>query len=139
VRYLLRVSGAKDIEELKAALIDPASYTQPFKMNDAFVGLEASGCGGHIDYLSPETRKTVGVVFHTEAAREAAFTLLMQQIGAHAFIVAPKALATDEWVKQATRYCRDWTVRYVYVGGCRQAVSPGGLVDRRTDRPRGGR
>lgn len=116
VRYLLKVSGAKDVEELKAALIAPASYTQPFKMNGSFVGLEASGCGGHIDYLPPEAHKTVGVVFCTDAAREVAFTLLMQQIGAHAFIVAPKELATSEWVKQATHYCRDWTVRYVYDG-----------------------
>ncbi|MFT4269206.1 MAG: hypothetical protein QM586_18640 [Xenophilus sp.] len=116
VRYLLKISGASDVEELKAALIDPASYTQPFQMNGSFVGLEASGCGGHIDYLPSEVRKSVGVVFLTEAAREVAFTLLMQQIGAHAFIVAPKELTTDAWVKQATRYCRDWTVRYVYDG-----------------------
>lgn len=116
VRYLLKISGASDVEELKAALIDPASYTQPFQINGSFVGLEASGCGGHIDYLPSEVRKSVGVVFLTEAAREVAFTLLMQQIGAHAFIVAPKELATDAWVKQATRYCRDWTVRYVYDG-----------------------
>lgn len=116
VRYLLKISGASNVEELKAALIDPANYTQPFKMNGSFVGLEASGCGGHIDYLPSEMRKSVGVVFLTEAAREVAFTLLMQQIGAHAFIVAPKELATNAWVKQATRYCRDWTVRYVYDG-----------------------
>jgi len=116
VRYLLKISGASDVEEIKAALIDPASYTQPFKMNGTFVGLETSGCGGHIDYLPSEVRKSVGVVFLTEAAREVAFTLLMQQIGAHTFIVAPKELATDAWVKQATRYCRDWTVRYVYDG-----------------------
>lgn len=30
VRYLVKVSGAKDVEDLKAALIDPANYTQPF-------------------------------------------------------------------------------------------------------------
>jgi hypothetical protein len=116
VHYLLKISGARDVEELKAALIDPASYTQPFKMNSAFVGLEASGCGGHIDYLPPEAHKTVGVVFCTEAAREVAFSLLMQQIGAHAFVIAPKELATSEWGKQATRYCRDWMVQYVYGG-----------------------
>lgn len=30
--------------------------------------------------------------------------------------VAPKELATDAWVKQATHTCRGWTVRYVYDG-----------------------
>ena len=115
VRYLLEISGARNVEELKAALIDPASYTQPFQMNDSFVGLETSPCC-HFDYLPSETNKTVAVVFLTEAAREVAFTLLMQQIGAHAFIVAPRALATDAWVEQATCYCRGWTVRYVRDG-----------------------
>lgn len=115
VRYLLKISGARDVEQLKAALIDPASYTQPFKMNGSFIGLEAApGC--RFDYLPPGVNKTVAVVFLTEAAREVAFTLLMQQIGAHAVIVAPEALATDAWVEQATRYCREWTVRYVHEG-----------------------
>ncbi len=112
VRYLLKVSGAMDVEELKSALIDPANYTQPFKMNDSFIGLEALTC--HIDYLPPEARKTVAVVFLTPPARAVAQSLLAQKIGAHAFIVAPKELATDDWVRQATRYCRGWTARYVY-------------------------
>lgn len=44
MRYLLKLSGAKDIEELKAALIDPASYTQPFRMNGSFVWMDALFC-----------------------------------------------------------------------------------------------
>ena len=40
VRYLLNISGAKHVEELKAALIDPASYTHPFEMNNAFLGMQ---------------------------------------------------------------------------------------------------
>ena len=51
VRYLLKVGGAKDVEELKAALIDPANYRQPFEMNRSFFGLEALACC--IDYLPP--------------------------------------------------------------------------------------
>lgn len=112
VRYLLKISGARDVEELKAALIDPASYTQPFQMNGSFIGLEASFC--RIEYLSPDKQKTVVVVFSTSQARDVAQSLLTQKIGARALIVAPKELATDEWVKQATRYCRDWTVHYLY-------------------------
>lgn len=112
VRYLLKVSGAKDVEQLKAALIDPANYTHPFKMNSAFFGMETLSC--RINYLPPEAHKTVGIVFLTERAREVAHSLLSQQIGAHAFIVAPKELATDTWVKNATRYCSKWTALYVY-------------------------
>jgi hypothetical protein len=114
VRYLLKVSGATDVEELKAALIDPASYTHPFKMHCSFVGLETLCC--HIDYLPPEAHKTVGVVFLTAQARKVAQSQLAQQIGAYALIVAPQELATDQWIKQATRYCRDWQVRYVFDG-----------------------
>ena len=111
VRYLLKVSGARDVEELKGALIDPASYSHPFKMHWSYLGLEVFSC--HVNYLPPDEHKTVGVVFLTAQAREVALSLLTQQIGAHAFIVAPKELATDMWVQHATRYCRDWTVRYV--------------------------
>ena len=43
VRYLLDISGTEHVEQLKAALIDPASYTHPFEMNDAFWGMETLG------------------------------------------------------------------------------------------------
>jgi len=108
VRYLLKVSGASDVEELKAALIDPASYTQPFKMNFSFIGLEALAC--HFDYLPLAAHKTVAVVFMTPQAREVAQLLLAQKIGAHAFIVAPEDLANDAWVRQAAHRCRGTTV-----------------------------
>lgn len=42
VRYLLEATGLSDVEELKAALIAPANYTQPWKIVDAFSGIEAS-------------------------------------------------------------------------------------------------
>lgn len=112
VRYLLKISGARDVGELKAALIDPVHYAQPFKMNCSFVGLEAVTC--RIDYLPPEAHKTVTVVFSTPQAREVAQALLAQKIDAHAVIVAPKELATDDWVRHATRRCRDWTAHYLH-------------------------
>ncbi len=114
IRFLLKVSGAGDVEELKSALIDPASYAQPFKMNDAFIGLEASGCT--FEYLKPGRRKTVATVFHTVEAREAARRLLAQKIGAHACILAPKALVTDAWIRQTTRHCAGWSVHYMHDG-----------------------
>ena len=127
VRYLLKVSGARGIEALKMALIDPSNYTQPFKMNDAFEAIEALSC--KINYLPPETHRTVGVVFLTEQAREIAQWLLVQQVGAHAFIVAPRELATDAWVKHAARYCRSWTVRYMYDGKRDESIDMLALVD----------
>jgi hypothetical protein len=47
VRFLVEASGATDVENLKSALLDPASYTQPFKMHDAFFSLTA--CTMRID------------------------------------------------------------------------------------------
>ena len=114
VRFLLKVSGARDVEELKAALIDPANYTTPFKMNDAFITLEPLPC--RIDYVPQTASKTVAVVFSTAKAREAAQALLAQKINVHARIIAPKALASDEWVSRATRHCRDWQVSYLHDG-----------------------
>lgn len=114
VRYLVKASKAKDVEELKSALIDPASYTHPFKMNLSFVGVETVPC--EFNYRPPGRQKRVGVVFLTEQASDVALSLLAQQIGAHVVIVAPKELATDAWIKHATRFCQEWTVRYVYDG-----------------------
>jgi hypothetical protein len=112
VKYVAAASGARDAKELKAALIDPVSYVQPFKMKDAFIGLEVlARC--RFDYLPPDGHKTAAVAFFTAVARNVAQELLAQKIGAHAFIIAPEALATAEWVKRATRYCRSWRVRYV--------------------------
>lgn len=53
VRYLLRASGARDVGALKAALIDPASYTQPFKMNRALCGFETQICRFNYPSLEP--------------------------------------------------------------------------------------
>lgn len=111
VSYLVKVSGARNVEALKAALIDPINYSQPFKMNNAFVGLETMNC--RIDYLPQDRERTATVLFFTPQARDVAQALLPQKIGARVFIVAPKELITYEWITHATRYCRDWTVRYV--------------------------
>lgn len=85
-------------------------------MSMTCVNLEAFDGTRHIGYLPAQTRKTVGVLFLTEAARKVATTLLMQQSGLHALVVAPWDLANDEWVRQATRYCRGWTIRYMHDG-----------------------
>lgn len=41
VRFLMRVSGARDVEELKAALIDPAHYSHAFRLPSFYGGVEA--------------------------------------------------------------------------------------------------
>ncbi len=62
---------------------------------------------------TPGQRRTVAVLFSTPQAREVAQALLEQMIRAHAVIFAPKDLATDEWTKQATRYCSGWSSWYL--------------------------
>jgi len=128
VRYLLKVCGAGDVEALKEALIDPASYTHPFEMNDSFDGMEANSC--RFDYLPPTVHPTVAVVFSTLEARAIAETLLAQQIGRNVCIIAPMALVPDEWVKPATRYCRDWEIRYMYGGNLDDPIETLALVDK---------
>jgi hypothetical protein len=55
VKYLLAASGASDVETLKAALINPANYTQPFAMNDPFCnGIETCPC--QFEYLPASLR-----------------------------------------------------------------------------------
>lgn len=58
--------------------------------------------------------KTLAVMFSTPEASDIAWSLLEQSIGARTVIIAPKELAMDDWVKRATRHCRDRTVRYLY-------------------------
>lgn len=127
VKYLVKVCGAGDVEELKAALIDPTSYTHPFEMNNSLFGMEANFC--RFDYLPPTVHQTVAVVFSTLEALRTAETLLAQQIGRHVCIIAPLALVADEWVKPATRYCRDWEIRYVYGGNLDDPIEILALVD----------
>jgi hypothetical protein len=110
VRYLMKISGAADIEELKAALVNPASYSQPFKMNRAFCGMETRPC--LFRYVPPGTKRAITVVFTSAQARPGAEALLAQMVGARAYIIAPNHLATEEWLRQAARHCSGWTISY---------------------------
>ena len=111
VRYLQRASGAENVEALKAALVDPASYRHPFKMNYSLRRLQAHPC--LFEYVPSGMRRTVAVVFLTELAREGAQAALAQSIGAHALVVAPKDLASEDWLKQAAIGCRGWAADFV--------------------------
>lgn len=109
----MEASGAADIDELKAALIDPANYTHPFEMNDAFCRAETSSC--RFTYLPPGQCKLVGVVFTTDAARPTVESILLQQIGADVIFAAPEELlydtsipgwaGSDSLLKLAMRFC----------------------------------
>ncbi len=113
VRYLIKISGAKDVDELKAALIDPENYTKiPFEMScwfgdclETFLVL--------FNYQPTSLPKTVAMVFMTEQAKEGAASLIAREIDKHVVLVAPKLLISDEWIQQATHYCHSWTMIYV--------------------------
>lgn len=109
VRFILEASGARDVEEFKRAMINPESYIEPFKMVDAFWGLEANTC--RLSYVPSNSGFNLGIVFETLAARPWAESLLLQHPHARAFILAPTALATNEWIKKATINCSGWTFR----------------------------
>jgi hypothetical protein len=125
VRYLVEASGATSVDELKAALIEPANYVQPFEMYYAFFRAEALACR-LMTYLPIEKRQVVGVVFSTTAARSVAESILLQQIGASVVIAAPEELLFDSSIseylirnsilKHAMRFCRQ-DVRIHYLQG----------------------
>ena len=127
VKFLVASSGAKDVEELKAALIHPDNYTQPFKMNDAFIGIEPRAC--RLEYFPPNARKRVGIVFSTEAARTSAESLLLQKINCDVFIIAPPELIPEDWVKTWTRHCRNWTVHYFRDGILKEPIDVLAQID----------
>lgn len=56
--------------------------------------------------------KTTAVVFSTSQGRDVAQSWLATRIGARALIVAPKELATDEWVRQVIRHCTGGAAQY---------------------------
>lgn len=53
--WITKRCGAADVEELKTALVDPSSYRQPFRMNDAGEGIETRFC--RFQYVAPDRRE----------------------------------------------------------------------------------
>lgn len=127
VKFLVSSSGAKDVEELMVALINPDNYTQPFKMNDTFIGIEPRAC--RLEYFPPNARKWVGIVFSTEAARTSAESLLLQKINCDVLIIAPPDLVPDDWVKTWTQHCRNWTIQYLRDGILKEPIEVLAQVD----------
>lgn len=127
VKFLVASSGAIDVEELKAALIHPNNYTQPFKMNDAFIGIEPRAC--RFEYFPPNTPKRVAIVFSTEAARTSAESLLLQKINCDVLIIAPPDLVPEDWVKVWTRHCRNWTIQYLRDGLLKEPIEVLAQID----------
>lgn len=84
-QYVLRNSGARDIEELKAALLDPASYFQPFKMYESFPGLETTS--SRVNYVPAGGKRPVTALFSDLEARDLAVDLLPREFGAKALFV----------------------------------------------------
>jgi hypothetical protein len=113
VQFLVDITGAKDVEELKNYLLSKESYTHPFEMNGAFVGLEA-GPFLNFRYLSPGASRNVGVVFSTIKARDAAKDILLQQIGANVSILSTHELVYEDWYKPATRFCASLSIHYCF-------------------------
>lgn len=107
VRHLLRASGAAHLDELKAALIAPASYTHPFALDALHVSQRSThACNLH--YLPPDARHTLVVVFSTVEARDVAQVILPPHIGVDVRLVAPAELAADAWMRRAAPDCRSW-------------------------------
>ena len=112
VKFLMEACGTEDVEALKAALIDPANYRHPFEMNYTSCD-DYETCSCRFRYQSPGMQRAVGIVFSSLAARAIAEVRLSELIDAKVWIIAPKALAPDDWIKKATRHCPDWVHQYL--------------------------
>jgi hypothetical protein len=112
VLYLLKISGADTIDALMEALIDPASYKpELFYTGTSFRQLETLPC--RFEYMAHGQQRSVVVRFSTFQARAVAESLLAQKIGTDACVVAHRDLLTEEWMKQAMRYCISQTTHYL--------------------------
>lgn len=109
VQYLVRRSGATNVESLAAALVDPSSYVQSFEMNDAFLGLEA--ISSKFTYLPAGQRQRVVVAFASLKAREVALLLVRQKIGADVRFVVPPGVVDEDWAQQAAHHCSSWGIQ----------------------------
>ncbi len=106
VRYLLQASGARHADELKAALVAPASFIHPFELDFEQRLWAKRACA--LRYLPPHARKTLVVVFSTIDARDVAQMLVAEHIGVDVRFVAPPELATHAWMRRAANRCRSW-------------------------------
>ena len=105
IRFLVKVSGAADVEELKSALLDPASYALPFRINlPTPQGLEAQPV--ELVFEPDTPAKAIGVVFSTREARPCAQSLLLRQFAQDVVLWAPFALLTQDWCAMAMANCR---------------------------------
>jgi len=127
VKFMMSVSGATDVDEFKTALINPENYTQPFKMNDAFIGIEPKMC--RLEYVPPIAHKTIGIVFSTLAARTWAESLLLQKINCDVLIIAPQDIVPDDWVKAWTRHCRNFAIQYLCEGVLNEPIKVLAQID----------
>ena len=132
LQYVLRASGAKSVDELKACLIDPANYTQPFKQYCVFFNAEGHSC--RFEYLPEGSRhKTIGLVFATPPARDVAEFIIRQNIDADIFIAAPKDLLYSKSVKfdqkdgflltQAMQYNHCHEIRFLHEGVMNEPIA----------------
>ncbi len=91
IRYLLEVANLPDVTALRAALIDPASYTHPWKMYNAFTGMEVvPTCYFHYQYVLQVRPKRIGIIFLGPDALQRAEEVSLQHIGCELLFIGPR-------------------------------------------------
>jgi len=109
VKFLLEATGVPDVELLKAALIYPQNYSQPFTFNKFFRKIRTQPI--KFRYIGTGQERLIAIVLRTEAARIRAAEIAMSKIGATVLFLAPQRLLSNKWIrKNAAMYCHGFIV-----------------------------
>jgi hypothetical protein len=105
VNFLLEASGAESVEALKAALLAPENYSQPYALRNEFGRMEPGV--SHFQYVAP-TQKVpyVSVVFEHLSCLPALKNLLLQQVGTDVLLIDVNNLLPEEALEDSARHAR---------------------------------
>ncbi len=106
VQFLLEASGASSVDVLKAALLAPENYSQPYAVRGVFDKMEPST--SHFRYVDL-TQKVpfVTVVFEHTSCLPALKNLLLQQVGADVLLIDVNKLLLSDVLEDSKLGVRD--------------------------------
>ena len=102
VQFLLKLSGAVDVESLKTALVRPEAFSIPFELYSSFFGMEVLPC--RMTFRDEASEYTVGLVIMSAFGRSIAESYVLQQINSKLLIVGPPEVLDEKWADEFARH-----------------------------------
>lgn len=103
VRYLTEISGATDVHELKAALLNPASYTAPYQMKPVMDSYEPLRCV--FDYSKNTGKHRATFVTYSETAADTLRLCVAQAINQTVTIVHRESVSPIDILGTSGQHC----------------------------------